>query len=554
MDSAFAAHAFLADTFDRLKPVVADVATPTALATAGAVVFATWIGTKLYRMLVPPRHLRKYPHASPIKIIRTLLLRKGFLEQRAILFEAMRDDAIRRGVIKSKEETPSIYLTWFIGRWQVIVVNPTDMKNLLTKHETFEKKRLDAGYMFKFLGNNVALAQTPEWKQQRKVVNPAFRRGWATSLFGTPARQLIKQLDAIAASGAIMDPADWMQRMTLDALTLSAFGTNFDSIKNPNAPMVATYNSLMSEVLDVSKLLNPFYKLSKDGKRARDLIDTFDKYIFDLIDAKTAEIAAKRAAGGAVSDAEDNDSRDLLTLMIEAIQGSDFTREDLRANTITFFVAGHDTTANALSFALYLLGMHPEIQEKARQEVIDVVGDIERGTPAEDVPYPTADQERLLTYLSCVIKEVMRLYPSVTAVPQRFTTAPVTLSDGTSLPVGTLIAGDIYSLHHSKQVWGPDADEFRPDRFLASVGPDGEIPMHPGASNFMWTPFGGGQRICLGQQFSLVEQRVVLSMLLLRYNWTVVGDENALKGHPGTLPGGLLHSAGLQVKLTRRDV
>ncbi|KAJ3369479.1 hypothetical protein GGF31_005189 [Allomyces arbusculus] len=554
MDSASAAHAFLADTFDRLMPVVADAATPTALATACVVVFATWIGTKLYRMFVPPQHLRKYPHASPIKIIRTVLLRKGYLEQHAILFEAMRDDAIRRGVIKSREETPDIYIVWHIGRWQVIVVNPTDMKNLLTKHETFEKKRFNVGYLFKFMGNNIALAQTPEWKRQRKVVNPAFRRGWATSLFGTPARQLIKQLDAIAASGAIMDPADWMQRMTLDALTLSAFGINFDSINNPNAPMVATYNAIMKEVLDVSKVLNPFYKLNKNGKRARDLIDTFDKYIFDMIEVKAAEIAAKRAAGGAVSDAEDNDSRDLLTLMIEAIQGSDFTREDLRANTITVFVGGHDTTANALSFALYLLGMHPEIQEKARQEVIDVVGDIERGTPAEDMPYPTSDQEKLLTFLSCIIKEVMRLYPSVTLVPQRFTTAPATLSDGTSLPVGTLVSGDIYSMHRSKQVWGPDADEFKPDRFLDSVGPDGQVPMHPAAANFGWTPFGGGQRICLGQQFSLVEQRVVLSMLLLRYTWTVVGDENALKGNPGSLPGVLLHSAGLQVKLTRRDM
>ncbi|KNE70280.1 hypothetical protein AMAG_14427 [Allomyces macrogynus ATCC 38327] len=522
------------------------------IAAALAVIFATWAAIKLYKILVPPRNLRKYPKAGTWTLIRTLAKRMGYLEQHEVLFEAMRDNALERGIIKSRDETPPVYLTWFFGRWLVVVVNPDDMKLVLTKHDVFEKLPFDVGHTTKFIGQNVAVVQTPEWKRQRKVVNPAFRRGWATSLFGLPARQLIKHLDVVATQGAIMDPAGWMQRMTLDALSLAAFGTNVDSLNHPDAPIVETYNTLMVEILDISKLMNPFYKWSKDGRRALALIEAFDQFIFGLIDAKTANIAARKVEAQVADGGEDDEARDLLEMMVEAAEGTDFSREELRANTIVFFVAGHDTTANALTFAIYLLGMHQAVQDRARQEVIDVMGDMDRGTPADAMPFPTADQERRMTYLSCCIKEVMRLFPSLTIVPQRFTTTAVTLDDGTTLPRDTLVTGDIYSLHRAREVWGPDADVFKPDRFLDSVGHDGQIPMHPAAANFGWTPFGGGQRICLGQQFSLVEQRVVLAMLLLRYTWTVVGDENALKGKPASMPGNLLHAKGIQVRLERR--
>ncbi|KNE67719.1 hypothetical protein AMAG_12450 [Allomyces macrogynus ATCC 38327] len=522
------------------------------IAAALAVAFATWVTFKLYKILVPPQNLRKYPKAGTWTLIRTLAKRMGYLEQHEMLFEAMRDNALKRGIIKSRDETPSVYLTWFFGRWLVVVVNPDDMKLVLTKHDVFEKLPFDVGHTTKFIGRNVAVVQTPEWKRQRKVVNPAFRRGWATSLFGLPARQLIKHLDAIASSGTIMDPAGWMQRMTLDALSLAAFGTNVDSLNQPDAPIVKTYNTLMAEILDISKLMNPFYKWSKDGRRALALIEAFDRYVFGLIDSKVANITARKAEASGANGGEEDEARDLLEMMVEAAEGTDFSREELRANTIVFFVAGHDTTANALTFAMYLLGMHPAIQDRARQEVISVIGDVDGTTSDDAMPFPTADQERRMPYLSCCIKEVMRLFPSLTIVPQRFTTTAVTLADGTMLPRDTLVTGDIYSLHRNRAVWGPDANEFKPDRFLDSVGPDGQIPMHPAAANFGWTPFGGGQRICLGQQFSLVEQRVVLAMLLLRYTWTVVGDEHALKGKPESMPGNLLHAKGIQVRLERR--
>ncbi|KNE70297.1 hypothetical protein AMAG_14444 [Allomyces macrogynus ATCC 38327] len=234
-------------------------------------------------------------------------------------------------------------------------------------------------------------------------------------------------------------------------------------------------------------------------------------------------------------------------MMVDAAQGSDFSREDLRANTVIFFLAGHDTTANELCMALYLMGMHRDVQHKAHADVIRVLGeDAARRAAtcgAADMVYPSADQERQFTYLNSVAK-----------LPRRVTTAPVTLADGTALPKGTLVTIDTFSMHRDPAIWGPDADAFVPDRWGTRADANGSIAMHPPAQNYEWAPFGGGQRICLGMQFSLVEQRVILAMMLLRYEWEVVGNENAVRGVPDLAPNDLLRSTGIELRLRRRGV
>ncbi|KAJ3366635.1 hypothetical protein GGF32_003279 [Allomyces javanicus] len=402
------------------------------------------------------------------------------------------------------------------------------------------------------------VAITPEWKHHRKVVNPAFRRGWDTSFFGEPARNLIAELDAATSAGKTIDPADWMQRMTLDGLTLAAFGTSLDAIRHPNGDMVATYNAILKSLSNFRELLHPWYKQSAAGKRVKHDILRFNQFLFDLIDSKTAQLKAQGRLGQANAEDGDNDRRDLLEMMIQAAEGSDFTREDLRSNMAIFFLAGHDTTANELCFAIYLMGLHKDVQSKARAEVIRIMGeDAARRAATCDAAgmvYPTSEQERAFTYLNFVIKETMRLYPSVAKLPRRKTSAPVTLSNGVKLPAGVPVTIDTYALQRDKAVYGPDADKFKPDRWASTVGKDGTVAMHPPAHNYSWAPFGGGQRICIGQQFSLVEQRVVLAMLLLRYEWDVVGNANALNGVPDMIPSDVtLHSKGIEVQLRRRN-
>ncbi|KAJ3366631.1 hypothetical protein GGF32_003275 [Allomyces javanicus] len=539
-------NAWIARAAASVPPMIYD---HTTLVAAAAVIALLYAARCVNQFLVPPRALRHLPRAPVAVYLRWMLKGGGFLVLNDAIMRAVREDALHKGLIASMDDTPRVYLRWFVGVWIVTVSNPDDTKTVFLNHELYEKGRINLGYARQFFGYNVAGAQTPDWKRQRKVVNPAFRRGWATSFFGDPARHLIAHWDALSA----IDPSQWMQRLTLDALSSAAFGYTMDSIHHPDNPMVTTYNRIIHNLFQQGALLNPFYKLTPGAARLRRDMKSFNDQIFAMIEAKTAERDRRRASGG--GKVEDESHRDLLDMMIDAQEGTTFSKEDLRSNTVVFFLAGHETTATALSFALYLLAMHPGVQQRARDEVIQIMGDLpSKPTPADQVPYPTVEQERQFTFLNCVIKEVMRLYPSAPQLPMRIAMAPSTLSDGTHVPAQTHVTVDMWALHHAREYWGPDVDKFNPDRWAESVLPDGSVPMQPGARGYTWAPFAGGQRICLGQQFSLVEQRVVLAMMLLRYEWTVVGDEDALRGHPRTAPSGLLRPDGVRLRMVRRDL
>ncbi|ORZ29996.1 cytochrome P450 [Catenaria anguillulae PL171] len=162
-----------------------------------------------------------------------------------------------------------------------------------------------------------------------------------------------------------------------------------------------------------------------------------------------------------------------------------------------------------------------------------------------------------MPYLTNILKETLRLYSSVTGVAPRELSRATTLSDGTQLPAGTILTTSVYAVHRDQEYWGEDALEFKPDRWEMPKEAGGATPLHPGAHDFKWVPFGGGQRVCIGQNFSITEQRVVIAMLLLRYEWSVVGDEDALRGQPKTSPGmmsDLIHPVGIQLAAKRRDL
>ncbi|KAI9179058.1 hypothetical protein H9P43_005720 [Blastocladiella emersonii ATCC 22665] len=196
--------------------------------------------------------------------------------------------------------------------------------------------------------------------------------------------------------------------------------------------------------------------------------------------------------------------------------------------------------------------MRPEIQHEARAEMLNIIGDVDKGTTTAEFPFPTNDEQSRMIYVTAIIKETMRLYPSVPAMPMRELMEPVMLSNGLRLPKGGIVASDVYAVQTAREYWGDDAAEFKPERWLANE--DKVRAMNPSAHDYKWGPFGGGQRVCLGQSFSIIEQRVILSMLLLRYDWTVTGNRAALAGVPDTTPSeNLLHSTGIEIKLNRRN-
>ncbi|KAJ3364677.1 hypothetical protein GGF32_001316 [Allomyces javanicus] len=519
-----------------------------ALQIAGSLAVAVAV-YRVAKALIAPRALRKLACVGPVTTIRVMLRGLGFLETAMTLTDLARQDAEKRNLIDHGEPVPGVWLSWF-GDWVVSLANPADVKQAMTDAATFEKVMFDdlgLHLQHGFFGSNVVTSNAGEWKRHRKVVNSAFRRGWSTHFFGDAGRDLVAELDKLAARNEAMDPADWMHRAALDALCVAAFGDPMHAVSNPDTKVLNLYHDLMRDIFNQVGNVLPITRLFSKRK-TQQRIDAFNDYLFSIIDKKAAAMAKTTTIDE--DDDEQRARRNLLELMIAAARDETFSREDLRANLLVFFLAGHDTTANALCYAIYLLGLYPEVQAKARAEVLKVMeldDDDAASVPARDAPYPTNAQQTQLHYVTKVIKETMRLFPSVGQIPFRRVTKDVTLaSNGLLLPRGTITVVDLIALQRSPRWWGPTAAKFDPDRWA-----DGDEAMHP--TDWAWAPFSGGPRICMGSQFSLIEQRVLLAMLLARYEWNTVGDEAALKGMPRTVSGLLLQPIGIRVQMRRRS-
>ncbi|KNE58587.1 hypothetical protein AMAG_04152 [Allomyces macrogynus ATCC 38327] len=503
---------------------------------------------RVAKALIAPRALRKLACVGPLTTIHVMLRGLGFLETAMMLTDLAHQDAADRKLIDHGEPVPGVWLSWF-GDWVVTLANPADVKQAMTDVDTFEKamfNEVGLHLQHAFFGSNVVTSNAHEWKRHRKVVNSAFRRGWSTHFFGDEGRNLVAELDKLAARNEAMDPADWMHRAALDILCVAAFGDPMHAVSHPDTQLLSLYHNLMGDIFDQLKNVLPITRLFSQHKTQQN-IDTFNKYLFSIIDKKAATMA--KTANIDEDDDDQRSRRNLLELMIAAARDETFSREDLRANLLIFFLAGHDTTANALCYAIYLLGLHPEVQAKARAEVLKVMeldDDDAASAPAHDAPYPTNAQQTQMHYVTKVIKETMRLFPSVGQIPFRRATRDVQLaSNGMTLPRGTMAIVDLVTLQRSPRWWGPTAAKFDPDRWT-----EGGAAMHP--TDWAWAPFNGGPRMCMGLQFSLIEQRVLLAMLLARYEWHTVGDEAALKGMPRTVSGLLLQPIGIRVLMRRR--
>ncbi|KAJ3364813.1 hypothetical protein GGF32_000990 [Allomyces javanicus] len=507
-----------------------------------------YVAARLYVAVirVPPA-LRHLPRLTAWQAMQALLQSPDLVTAQRKQLAAVVQDACDRGIpLAANSAVPPAWASWLFGQWAMVVANPDDVRAILMQLDAFDKP-VFAPLPALFGEQNLVFSPTAEWRHRRKVVNPAFRRGWSTSLFGDLGRQLLVHLDDAAARGTPVLINYWMRRLTLDAIALGAFGQSFHGLTDPNSAVVRDFEAMMENALSPLAALGPSYvQWTPMYVQLRQQVDKFNAFIFDLVDRKLTALKERKAAGLVASEQD----MDLLDMMVEAADGdAEYTREDLRSDTIVFFVGGHDTTSNALTAAIYLLGRHPGAQDRARAEVLAALDIVHPMCPATDFPYLTNDQiTSRLPYLTAIIKETLRLYPSIPSIAPRISTTTVTMSDGTVLPPGTFVVASTMAIHRSPALWGDDVDAFRPERFMDV---DCE-KMHAGAHGFKWVPFGAGQRVCLGQSFSIMEQRVVLAMLLERYKWSVVGDAEAMRGMPRTTRGGLMQMVGVEVMFKRR--
>jgi len=407
-----------------------------------------------------------------------------------------------------------------LGHRLVMIAHPDAVEQVLRSgRENYVKGSVYDGTRI-LLGQGLVTSEGEHWRRQRQLANPAFHPAKLQQYLAVMADCTAQRLAAWRAAG-LADPVDVHQEMTRLTLAIAGrtlFGLDLgQQSERASAAFGAALASIGSR--GPASLQVPLWLPTPANLRLRRILRELDAMVYEVIERFRAGQAGK--ADYTLLGAYMN-SRDPVT-------GEGMDDRQLRDEVITLYLAGHETTASLLSWALYRLARHPDIQARVITEVDTLLTD----------ELPSLEQLKALQYTTQVIHEVLRLYPPA------WTIARNALADdevmGYRVPAGAIVMISPYFAHRLEEFW-PEPLRFDPDRFA----PAAVAARHP----FAYFPFSLGPRICIGMQFSLYEARLVLGMLLQRFEvHPTTGDSEV-----GTRAAGTLRPAGrLGVRLKPRQ-
>lgn len=328
------------------------------------------------------------------------------------------------------------------------------------------------------LGDGILTSEGDRWQRQKRFIQPLFTRRQVAGYADVMAQEttaLVDRWRAAAGDGGTVDAAEDMMRLTLAVIGRVLFGTDLDQA----APALHDAFPVVSAHV-VRRLRSPLRLPASWPTPANHRAARAQRRLYEVVDGIIKRRVAAGAAGG-----------DLLSLLLCArdpsvADNAGLDEAEVRDQVLIFLLAGHETTATALTFTLHLLGRHREVQQRVRAEAERVLG--------ADDQAPTAEQIAALGYTTQVVKEAMRLYPSAYAIGRQVAEGDVIC--GYRLPPGADVFVSPWVTHRHPSVW-EHPQRFDPDRFT----PEREQHRH----RYAYLPFGGGPRACIGQYFSMLE-------------------------------------------------
>jgi cytochrome P450 len=346
------------------------------------------------------------------------------------------------------------------------------------------------------LGNGLLTAEGEDWRVQRRALAPLFSPRQTTDF--APAVHRVGQAAVERMmrrrDGSVADVGALMSRLTLEVLEQTLFSQGLGREPSAFQRAVSSYFETIGRIDPLDLLGAPDFVPRLRRRRGRTALEFFDSAVNTIIEKRQALLSSGAEA-----------PRDLLTLLLSAKDpdnGRGIAEADMRANIVTFINAGHETTANALTWTLYLLSQSPEWRERAEADA-DQAFDSEGAVATETCEI-----------LRAVFEEALRLYPPA-AMLARQAIADDELA-GVRIPAGTVVTVSPYVLHRRKGLWDhPDA--FDPSRFLNEN--------RDRIDRFAYIPFGAGPRVCIGMAFAMQEGIVLLAHFLRAFRFELV------KGH-----------------------
>jgi cytochrome P450 len=393
--------------------------------------------------------------------------------------------------------------------------HPEGIKHVLqdNNHNYIKGEMFDA---VREVANGLFTQEGQPWLSQRRMMQPIFHRQHVSSfgpLFTETTHHMLNRWQAWAESGKEIDLTSEMTHLTMEIVTKALFGSALVVEQNTISQAITTVLNHISFRYDV-----PFYPSLKVptpyNLKARSAIRTIDQIIYRIIQNRQDQ---------------PEEPGDLLSLLMQARgedTGSAMTLSQLRDEVLTFFIAGHETTAVLLSWVWYLLGKHPNVAERLYAEIENVLNG--KAPAAEDYPN--------LTYTRMVLEETLRLYP-----PAWITNRTVLAEDeicGYTIPAKATVAISPYVIHHHPSFW-EEPEKFDPERFSPERSAN--------QAHFAHFPFGGGPRQCIGSGFAMLEACLVLTTMMQHYRFRRAPNQQVV-AKPGVT---LRPQEGIRVLISR---
>jgi cytochrome P450 len=381
----------------------------------------------------------------------------------------------------------------------IVTIDPAVIQHVLkTNAENYEKSHIQVKRMGHFLGKGLLTTHGEAWRTQRRLIQKGFDRKQLDALASIMQDSLaesLREFDRQVQLGPV-DIYPHFMKMTFAMVARSLFGAR---LKEEDIDLVSDTICTVQEFIvrqTIEPYMNPWFSISGELRKHEEMRKHADAVLLEYIKRRRREPPGN----------------DLLQTMMDArySDGEGMSDELLLSESMQLLVAGHETSSNALSWILYLLSVHSDCLERVRQEIDAVLG---------DGPLNQADVLKF-EFTAQVIHEALRLYPPFWMI-DRMAVADDRVGD-IVIPGGSTVIVYVYGAHHAPRYW-QNPETFDPQRFTRD-----EMKQR---TPFTFLPFGGGPRICIGNQYAMQQILMILSHLLRRYEFQLVPGQ-AIEARP----------------------
>ncbi|XP_030542857.2 cytochrome P450 72A397-like [Rhodamnia argentea] len=481
-------------------------------------VLAAWTWRVVNWVWLRPKRLERLLRQQGFTGKPYAFLFKDFNENERLLMEAMSkplaiSDDIKPRVMPSLHRSFQIHgkdsFTWMGPTPSVNITNPEHVKEIFSKINDYLKPTSNP--LLKLLITGLVNREGEKWAQCRKIINPAFHMEKLKLMlpaFYSSCTEMVDKWDKMVSEerSCEVDVSVDIQHLTRDVISRTAFGSSFEEGKR-------IFELREEQALLTSKAIRSVYipgwrfVPTRMNRRMKNIDKEVRAPLTNIICKREKAIKAGEAA-----------STDVLGLLLESNMRENIgmSLRDVIEECKLFYFAGQETTSVLLVWTMVLLSVHPDWQARAREEVLQTFGSRK----------PNFDGLNHFKIVTMILNEVLRLYPPVISLARKVQ-KEIKLGKPT-IPAGVLLSMPILFIHHDKELWGEDAEEFKPERFAEGVSKATK-------NQVSFFPFGWGPRICIGLNFAMMEAKMALAMILQQFTFELSPSYAHAPGHFITL-------------------